>query len=181
MGVLLLDFGSAVLLLLVLLATGDIYLATGAGLAAAVGSLAWTWIRRRRVEAVQALGQSIVLVMGGATILLHDPRFVMFKPTLVDGWLGATMCRPGWMFRYLPSVAADAPRPVIVALGWIYAGTMFVLAAANAAVVSLASPKAWATFNGTVPWIAFTALGLVNWRVVRSAVISVRRSRAQEA
>jgi intracellular septation protein A len=175
------DFGATFLFLFVLLATGDIYLATGFGIAAAIASLAWTWIRHRRVEAMQGLGLAIVLVMGGATILLHDPRYVMFKPTVVNCCLGAVMLKPGWVSRYLPTVAVDVPQPLIVAIGYVYAATMFILAAANAAVASLASQKTWAIYNAAIPWIVFTLLALVSWRLMRTAAIAVRRSRAQAA
>jgi hypothetical protein len=60
----LLDFGSALLFLFVFLATNNIYLATGIGIAAAIATLAWTWIRHRRVGVLQGLGPAIVLAMG---------------------------------------------------------------------------------------------------------------------
>lgn len=174
----LLDFGGTFLFLSVLLATGDIYIATGCGIAAGIASFAWSWSRDRRVEAMQVLGLAIVLVMGGATILLHDPRFVMFKPTVVNCCLGAVMLKPGWMSRYLPTVTADAPRPLIVALGYVYAAAMFILAGANMAVAGLASQKTWAIYNGTVPWVVFSLLGLINWWLIRAAVIAARQARA---
>lgn len=175
------DFGATFLFLFVLLASGDIYWATSAGIAAGVGSFVWTGIRHRRVEAMQGLGLAIVLVMGGATIVLHDPRYVMFKPTVVNCCLGAVMLRPGWVSRYLPAVAADVPRPLIVAIGYVYAATMFILAAANAAVAGLASQKTWAIFNASVPWVVFSLLALIVWRLMRAAAIKVRRARAQAA
>ena len=177
----LLDFGSALLFLFVLLATGDIYLATGLGMATAVATLVWIWVRDRRIAAMQALGPAIVLVAGGATILFHDPRFVMLKPTLILGFIGAVMLKPGWMITYLPPAAAEAPRPLLVALGYVYAATNFILAAANVVVAITASQKTWAILSATVPWIVVTLLWLVSWWVVRDAVIAARRSRAQAA
>jgi len=126
-----LDFGSGLLFLCLFLATSDIYLATGSGIAAAIATLVWIWIRDRRIEAMQGLGPAIVLVRGGATILFHDPRFVMLKPTLILGFIGAVMLKPGWMIPYLPPAAAVAPRPLIVTIGYVYAATHFILAAAN--------------------------------------------------
>jgi len=130
----LLDFGSALLFLFLFLATGNIYLATGVGMAAALATLVWIWIRDRRIRAMQALGPAIVLVMGGATILFHDPRFVMLKPTLILGFIGAVMLKPGWLIPYLPPVASVAPRPLIVTIGYVYAATHLMLAAANVVV-----------------------------------------------
>jgi intracellular septation protein len=176
-----LDFGSGVLFLVLFLATGDIYLATGIGIAAAIATLVWIWIRDRRIEPMQGLGPAITLVMGGSTMLLHDPRFVMLKPTLVLGFVGAVMLKPGWIFPYLPPVAAVAPRPLIVALGYVYAATHFMLAAANVAVARLASQKTWAILASTVPWVVFGVLGLVSWWLVRRSVIAAYKQRAQAA
>jgi intracellular septation protein len=177
----LLDFGSALLFLFVFLATNNIYLATGIGIAAAIATLAWTWIRHRRVGVLQGLGPAIVLAMGGATILFHDPRFVMLKPTLIMGCLGAVMLKPGWVIRYLPPSATEVPRPLLAAICYVYAATYFILAAANVAVARLASQKTWAILSATVPWVVFTLLGFGSWWLVRRAVIAGRRSRAQAA
>jgi intracellular septation protein A len=177
----LLDFGSGLLFLFLFLATGNIYLSTGFGIAAAIATLVWIWIRDRRIGAMQALGPTIVLVMGGATILFHDPRFVMLKPTLILGFIGAVMLRPGWMIPFLPPAALEAPRPLLVAIGYVYAATHFILAAANVVVANLVSLKTWAIYSATVPWPVFALLWLVSWWVVRGAVIAARRSSAQAA
>ena len=176
-----LDFGSALLFLFVFLATNNIYLATGLGIAAAIATLVWIWIRDRRIAPMQGLGPAIVLVAGGATILFHDPRFVMLKPTLIMGCIGAVMLRPGWMIPFLPPAALEAPRPLLVAIGYVYAATFFILAAANVAVAHLASLKTWAILSATVPWVVLILLWLVSWWLVRGAVIAARRSRAQAA
>jgi intracellular septation protein len=174
----LLDFGSALLFLLVLLATNDIYVATACAIPAAIATLVWIWIRDHRIGVMQGLGPVIVLVMGGATLLFHDPRFVMFKPTLILGFIGAVMLKPGWMIPFLPPAALEAPRPLLVAIGYVYAATHFILAAANVAVANLVSQKTWAIYSATVPWAVFAPLGLVSWWLVRRAVIEARRSRA---
>ena len=177
----LLDFGSGLLFLFVFLTTNNIYLATGLGIAVAIATLTWIWIRHRRIGAMQALGPAIVLVMGGATILFHDPRFVMIKPTLVLGFIGAVMLRPGWLIPFMPPAALEAPRPLLVAIGYVYAATHFILAAANIVVANLVSLKTWAILSATVPWVVFAPVGLASWWVVRGAVIEARRSRAQAA
>jgi intracellular septation protein len=176
-----LDFGSGLLFLFLFLATGNIYLATSFGMAAAISTLVWIWIRDRRIRAMQALGPAIVLVMGGATILFHDPRFVMLKPTLILGFIGAVMLKPGWMIPYLPPVAAVAPRPLLVTIGYVYAATHIILAAANVAVARLASQKTWAILSATVPWVVIALVGLVSWWLVRRSVIAVYKRRAQAA
>ena len=74
-----------------------------------------------------------------------------------------------------------APRPLIVAIGYVYSATHFILAAANVVVAYLASQKTWAILSATVPWVVFALLGLVSWWVVRRAVIAVYQRRALKA
>jgi intracellular septation protein len=174
-----LDFGSGLLFLFLFLATGNIYLATGFGMAAAMATVVWLWVRERRIRAMQGLGPAIVLVMGTATILFHDPRFVMLKPTLILGFIGAVMLKPGWMIPYLPPAAAVAPRPLIVAIGYVYAATHLILAAANVVVARLASLKTWAILSATAPWAIIALVALVSWWLVRRAVIAAYKQRAQ--
>jgi len=119
--------------------------------------------------------------MGGATILFHDPRFVMLKPTLILGFIGAVMLKPGWMIPYLPPAAPEASRPLLVAIGYVWAAMHFILAAANIAVANLASQKTWAILSTTGPWVVFVPIWGVSWWLVRGAVIAARRSRARAA
>ena len=46
----------------------------------------------------------LVVVLGGATMLTQNPRFMMVKPTIIHLAVAAVMLRPGWMIRYLPEV-----------------------------------------------------------------------------
>lgn len=74
------------------------YWATGAAITASVVFTALTWIKYRRVEAMQLISLALIVVLGGATLLFHDKHFIMWKPTalywvisgalLISQWLG---------------------------------------------------------------------------------------------
>ena len=68
----------------------DIYIATGVLIAATLAQVGWIWLRQRRVEKIPLFTAALVLVLGGATLLLHDPVFVKWKPTVVN-WLFAVV------------------------------------------------------------------------------------------
>ena len=48
-----------------------------------------------------------MLVLGGATLIANDGRFIMVKPSITHTAIGIVMLRPGWMGRYLPPIATD--------------------------------------------------------------------------
>jgi len=47
-----------------------------------------TWLKHRKLEKMHLITLALVMVLGGATLVLHDKVFFMWKPTLVN-WLFA--------------------------------------------------------------------------------------------
>ena len=84
-------------------------------------------IRGRHVDLMQWLVLGMVVVLGAATLISQDSRFIMVKPSIVHFAVGAVMLRRGWMIRYLPPIARDnLPESVMVAAGYAWAALMFV-------------------------------------------------------
>ncbi len=67
-----------------------IYAATAAAIATTVLQVVWQWFRHRRVDKMLLVTLAIIVVLGGATLLLHDRSFVMWKPTAIY-WLFAAI------------------------------------------------------------------------------------------
>ena len=65
-----------------------IYLATTAAIVASIIQVAVSWLLNKRVEKMHLITMVLILVLGGATLLLHDERFIKWKPTAVN-WLFA--------------------------------------------------------------------------------------------
>jgi intracellular septation protein A len=158
--------GAGLLFFAVLVVTNDIYKATAAGIILGLGQAGWTWINTRKIEPMQWLGSGLVMVMGGATILFHDPRFVMFKPTVFFTYHGLVMLKPGWMYRYLPTATTAVPaeaarvrRRYVVAAGVVYATVTLGMAVLNTLLAMYASQKAWALFNAAGPAVVYGVLG----------------------
>lgn len=84
---LLIDFFPVLLFFIVYKLSG-IYSATAAAIAASAVLVGWTWLRHRRVEKMPLATLGLLVVFGGLTLALHDPIFVMWKPTVVN-WLFA--------------------------------------------------------------------------------------------
>ncbi|MDE2310304.1 MAG: septation protein A [Betaproteobacteria bacterium] len=66
-----------------------IYVATGAAIAATIAQVAWTKWRHGKVDTMLWVSLGIIVVFGGATLLLHDETFIKWKPTILY-WVFAT-------------------------------------------------------------------------------------------
>lgn len=79
---LLLDFGPLVVFFVAYKLRG-IYWATGAFMVAVTAALIASWLRTRKLPLMPLVTAVIVLVFGGMTIWLGDPRFIYVKPTII--------------------------------------------------------------------------------------------------
>ncbi|MCG6266352.1 septation protein A [Vibrio furnissii] len=61
----------------------DIYVATGALIAATAVQVAVTYFMFKKVEKMQLITFALVAVFGGMTIFLHDDNFIKWKVTIV--------------------------------------------------------------------------------------------------
>jgi intracellular septation protein len=75
---------------------GGIYVATGTIMAAMALMLAVDYLRTRRIPTMHGLSAVLVFVFGAATLILHDKRFIQWKPT-VFYWL-VSVCLFGSMW-----------------------------------------------------------------------------------
>lgn len=68
----------------------DIYAATAALMAASVLQVSLFWLKNRRFETMHLMTLGLVVVLGGATLFLHNENFIKWKPTAVN-WLFAVV------------------------------------------------------------------------------------------
>ena len=64
----------------------DIYIATGVVIVATMLQVAYCWFKYRKVETMQWITLGLIIVMGSATILLHDEQFIKWKLSIIE-WL----------------------------------------------------------------------------------------------
>ena len=145
-------------------------------MAAGVGGILWTVLSGRRVDAMQGLSLGLTTVFGAAALVTHDPRWVMLKPTLIYGAVGATLLRPGWMVRYVPEVAFEHGAEVTRAFGRAWAAAMLSLATANLGFALRGDAALWAAFLAVAP--ISLKLGLAGVQYVVTRTVVRRRIRA---
>lgn len=78
---------------------GDIYIATGVAIVAAVAQATWTHFRGGKVDHIQWATLGLLVVLGGATLLLHDPLFIKWKPTVVNWLFALAFLLSGWFME----------------------------------------------------------------------------------
>jgi len=86
----LVDFGPLIVFVVAYKLRG-IYWATGAFMVAATLALLYSWRREGKVRPLPLVTLVIVMVFGGMTIWLRDPRFIYVKPTIVAGLTGTIL------------------------------------------------------------------------------------------
>ena len=76
-----------------------IYTATAVAVAATFVQIAWVWYRHRKVDNMLWTSLGVIVVFGGATLLLHDEIFIKWKPTVLYWLFGAALLITDMGFR----------------------------------------------------------------------------------
>jgi intracellular septation protein A len=142
-----------------------------------VGRIGYVRARRQKISAMQWMSLGLVVVFGAATLLTHDVRFMMAKPTIVYVLIGAAMMQRGWMLPYMPPAGRDLGDEILIGWGYVWAGLMFVTAALNAAFALLASFAVWSVFIAIFPAASKIALFAVQFLSIRHIAVQQHRAR----
>jgi intracellular septation protein len=174
-----LDLASTLLFLALFLLTHNTLLAVSFGIALGFAQIATQFVRRKPIETMEWLSLFLVIAAGSATLLTNDPRFVLFKPTVIYLIVGVVMLKPGWLNRYLPAIAKAVVPDVAVVVGYVWAGLMFVSAAVNAFVALTYSVATWAMVMPIFGIASKVAVFVIGFAAMR--FIGRRRVRAMPA
>jgi intracellular septation protein A len=151
--------------------TEDPLAATAVALAVAAVQLVWTLARRKPVGALQWMSFGLVAVFGSASLLTHDPRFIMVKPSLVYVVVGVVMLKRGWMLRYMPQrVRAHVDEGAVVKWGYAWAALMFATAGLNAGFAVATSFATWSRFMVVFPPASKVLLFAAQYLSIRTGV-----------
>ncbi len=173
------DLMSTLLFVIISALTHNPLLATGVAMAVGIVRIAWLRMRQQPINALQWMSLGLVIVFGAATLVTHNPRFMMAKPTIIYLLIGAAMMQRGWLLSYMPPKGRHLGDEIMIGWGYVWAGLMFVTAAANAAVALTASFAVWSVFITIVPAVSKIVLFAVQFISIRH--IAIRQHRAREA
>lgn len=135
---------------------GNLFVATGAFMAATVISLSLSWVLTRRLPVMPLVSGAVVLVFGGLTLALQDELFIKLKPTIVNLLFAGALFAGVAMNRPLLAIVFDQAFELThegwmkLSLRWAW---FFVLLAAVNEIV-------WRT-QTTDFWVAFKVWGIM--------------------
>lgn len=176
------DLASTIFFAVLIALTGNVYLATGVGIAVGVLQVSVDRLRGKEIAAMQWMSLGLVIVFGSLTLYFHDPRFVMVKFTIAHIAIGVVMLKPNWMARYLPPIVTETlSTGALTIYSALWPLLMFGLAAANLYIGLTMSARAWAWFLGTVPTAAPWVLFAIQYLAIRVHVTSILRRRGAVA
>ena len=173
------DFLSTIVFIALYLITGNVVLATGVAIAGAVVQLIHARIKGLQLGFMTYASLALVIVLGSATLLTDDPRFVLAKPSIAHFAIGAIMLKRGWMLRYVPPVVAQTIPEYVTLAGYAWSALMIALGAGTIAVALTGDIKLWAIYVSVVAIGAKVAAFAVQYVAFRLLIISrVRAARA---
>ena len=170
------DFLSTIVFVALYLTTGNVVLATGVAIAGAVVQVMHARIKGLQLGFMTYASLALVIVLGSATLLTSDPRFVLAKPAIAHFAIGAIMLKRGWMLRYVPPIVAETIPEYVTFAGYAWAVLMLVLGAGTIAVALTGDMKLWTIYVTVVAIGAKVAAFAVQYVAFRLLVISRLRA-----
>ncbi len=157
----------------------DIYAATLVAIVTTVLQIAWVWFKHKKVENMQWISLGLIVVFGGATLLLHNENFIKWKPTVLY-WLFSTVLLVAVMFfrknliKSMMSSQIDAPDNIWgkLLVGWIV--FFLFMGGINLFVAFTYSTDIWVNFK------LFGGIGLMLLFVLAQAYVLAPHIRPKE-
>jgi intracellular septation protein len=159
---------------------GGLYTATAVLMAAMALLLGVDLMRGRRISPMHALSAVLVFLFGSATLLLHNQRFIQWKPTVFCWLASAAFLGSLWIGRrtlaqrFLTAALAgedtqQVPDGVWRRLNALWVAFYAVLGALNLLLAFHASERAWVYFKvAGLPTVTFVFAGVqVAWLLRR--------------
>jgi intracellular septation protein len=168
------DFLSTIVFLIVYFVSGELYLAVIVAIVVGVGQFIALKRRGRTLDVMAWLALTMAIVLGGATLITDDSRFIMAKPSVVHFAVAIVMLRRGWLARYMPDIVKEnVPERVLIGWGYGWAVLMVVLGLLNLYVAGYYSIDVWAWFISVGAVGAKVVMFLIQFVVIR---LQVRRN-----
>lgn len=174
---LLLDMAATLFFLVLYLLTHNVALSVLSGMALGIAQIGWQLARGKPIDTMQWMSLFLVLGAGAVTLITHDPRFVMIKPSVIYLIVGVVMLQRGWMNRYLPPIAIELVPDVAVIFGYVWSCLMFFSAALNVVVALNFDVETWSAAMSIWAIASKAVLFLIGYATMRT--IGRRRYRRQ--
>ena len=179
---LLIDFFPIVVFFVVYKLAG-IYWATGAIIVAMGLQMGVQWLRERKVSRMLLVSTALVALLGGVTLVLRNPLFIQWKPTVVNwlfaaAFLGSEFIGKRNLTERVMGHAVQLEPAMWRQLNLIWVVNFAFLGAANLFVVYNFDEDTWVNFKlfGMLGLTLLTAIGQAFWIAAKTN----GRARGQE-
>jgi intracellular septation protein len=141
----------------------DIYIATAVVIIASIAQAIFVYLTEKRIPAMLLASTTLIVLMGGATLLLQDEVFIKWKPTLIN-WLFALVFigslyigQKPLLMRMMGDNFPNLPLAVWHRMSWIWA-----IFFTSVGIINL-----WVAYNfDTDTWVSFKLVGLLGLTLV---------------
>jgi len=168
-----------VILFFIAFKLAGIYVATGVAIGATVLQIGLLAALGKKIDAMLWVSFGIIVVFGGATLILHDETFIKWKPTVLY-WMfaaalaGSRLLLRKNLIRSMLGAQMRLPEPVWSKLNWSWVVFFLFMGAANLAVAFNFTTDQWVTFK------LFGGTGLMVAFVVAQALLLARHIQEED-
>ncbi|AMM26408.1 septation protein A [Variovorax sp. PAMC 28711] len=130
----------------------DIYTATGVLMGATVLQMVIIYLREHKLQAMQKATLVLILLFGTLTLVLHDDRFIKWKPTVLYSAMAIGLAVAYWVVKknflqVMLGQQLQLPDRIWTHLNIAWIGYCVFMAAINAYVATYFSTEAWVNFK----------------------------------
>lgn len=130
----------------------DIYVATAVAIVATILQIGWAKYKHGKVDGMLIASGLIIVVFGGATLLLHDETFIKWKPTVLY-WLFGTSLLVGSLFfkknliRSMMEKQISMPDAIWNKLNYAWTAFFLLLGCLNLFIAYNFTTEVWVNFK----------------------------------
>ncbi len=151
----------------------DIYTATAVAIVASVIQVAYFWFKNKKVENMHLITLAIIVVFGGATLILEDELFIKWKPTVVNWlfaavFLGSQFIGKKNIVQRMMGSAITLPGAIWVKLNFAWVAFFIASGLANLYVMYNFDTDTWVNFK------LFGMMGLTFAFIILQGVFLIR-------
>jgi intracellular septation protein len=130
----------------------DIYVATGVLMAATVVQMSLIYAIDRKLQMMHKITLGLILAFGTLTLVLHDERFIKWKPTVLYAATAVALAVAVWVYKknflkLMLGSQLELPDPVWMRLNGVWVAYSAFMASINAYVAAYYSTEAWVNFK----------------------------------
>lgn len=158
----------------------DIYVATGVAIAATFAQIGWVHFRHGKVDKMLWISLGLIVVFGGMTLLLRDPTFIKWKPTVLYWLFAAVLLGSAVLFkknliRAMLEQQVAMPEPVWARLNLAWTGFFAFMGVLNLYVAYNFSEADWVNFK------LFGGMGLMLAFIVAQGLVLAKYMEEKES